>query len=106
MSALRIGLIVNPVAGIGAEAALFGSDDPEVRAEAGRRGYAPRAATSVRRALTTLGAARNHITWQTAAGEMGSDHLAAAGCIGDVVYEPAQPTSAADTVAAAGALVC
>ena len=34
----RLGLIVNPVAGLGGAAGLHGSDAPEVRAEALARG--------------------------------------------------------------------
>ncbi|MFA4929863.1 MAG: hypothetical protein WC558_15210, partial [Patulibacter sp.] len=34
----RIGLLVNPVAGVGGPLGLKGSDGPEIQAEAGRRG--------------------------------------------------------------------
>ena len=43
MSAFRLGVVVNPWAGLGGATALKGSDGPQVRAEALARGAEPRA---------------------------------------------------------------
>ena len=48
---LRIGVIVNPIAGIGGPAALKGSDGADIQQEALARGVRPRASERMRAAL-------------------------------------------------------
>jgi predicted polyphosphate/ATP-dependent NAD kinase len=69
---VRIGFLVNPVAGVGGPAGLWGSDTPEIRARAARLGYASRASERASLALSKLRDADAH--WLTGAGAMG-EHL-------------------------------
>lgn len=96
----RIGLLVNPVAGMGARVGLKGTDGAV--AEARRRGAVPVAHA---RAVAFLRALASEPEWVTAAGPMGDDALAEAGHSAMVVYAPAgDETSAADTGEAARAM--
>ncbi|MDP6374592.1 MAG: NAD(+)/NADH kinase [Pseudomonadales bacterium] len=77
---LDVGLLVNPIAGIGGPAGLKGSDGEEVQARARARGYRPRAVERCVRFLDDLaqrlGPARlTEIGWITPPGVMGADHL-------------------------------
>lgn len=100
----RLGLIVNPVAGMGGAVGLKGTDG-ERHAQALARGAGP---LSHRRTATAL-AALNHVQVAfkllTAGGAMGAIAAREAGIEHRVVFEPAgRHTTAADTVAAAQAL--
>ena len=53
---LRLGVLVNPFAGVGGAVGLKGSDGAETREEALRRGATPMAVDRMRRALTFLSA--------------------------------------------------
>lgn len=97
---MRLGLIVNPLAGIGGPLALKGSDGPLGAAAlaAGARSIAgDRAAV----ALAALKAATN-LAIVTSAGAMGGDIATAAGLPVEIVHHaPAGATSSADTLEAA-----
>lgn len=99
-----IGLIVNPVAGIGGPAGLAGSDGADVQRRAGARGARPRAAARAAAALAVVASARPDERVVTAAGPMGEDAVRAAGLEPIVVWHPRSPTSPSDTTAAARAL--
>jgi predicted polyphosphate/ATP-dependent NAD kinase len=100
---LTIGLIVNPLAGIGGATGLKGSDGPQIVAEALRRGAQPQAAERATRALELLaGAEVRVLTW---AGAMGEDSARSAGLPVQVLGAGQQPCSADDTRAAARALL-
>ena len=100
----RLGLVVNPVAGIGGPAGLKGSDGAEVQREALARGSVARAGARVAGALAALaGATASPVL--TAGGPMGADSLRAAGLRHEVVWEPPGSTTGADTTAAVAALV-
>lgn len=96
-----LGLVVNPVAGVGGPAGLAGSDGADVQRSALERGASARASE---RAALALAALPVGTTVLTAAGTMGEDAVHAAGLSASVVYAPGSPTSAADTSAAARAL--
>ena len=96
-----LGLIVNPVAGVGGPAGLAGSDGAEVQRHALSRGASARAAERATLALEALPAGTVVLT---AAGAMGEDAVRAAGLEPRVVYLPGTPTTPADTAAAAVAL--
>lgn len=95
-----IGLIVNPVAGIGGPAGLAGSDGADVQRRAGERGARPRAAERAVAALAVVALARPDERIVTAAGPMGADAVRAAGLEPIVVWHPRSPTSPSDTTAA------
>lgn len=100
---LRVGLIVNPFAGLGGTAALRGSDG--VADEAIRRGAVPQAAHRAVEALRSLGPLSHSLMILTGSGALGAEAAAAAGLPYDVVYECGSPTTSADTASLATALV-
>lgn len=85
---VTIGVIVNPVAGVGGPAGLAGSDGVAVQLEALRRGGRARAAERATAALRVLAAARPGLDVLTAAGPLGEDAVRAAGLTPRVVYTP------------------
>lgn len=105
-----LGLVVNPIAGIGGPAGLAGSDGADVQALARARGGTARSRERAALALETLPPG---VPLLTAAGRMGADAATAAGFEARVVYAPAPrdgdpaaaPTTAADTTAAVRAIV-
>lgn len=94
-----IGLVVNPVAGIGGPAGLAGSDGADVQVLAAERGSTSRAAE---RAAIALSALPPGTPVLTAAGAMGADAVSAAGLSPQVVYTPA-PSSSAESPSGFGA---
>src|SRR5690606_20787525 len=93
----RIGLIVNPVAGMGGAVGLKGTDGQV--AEACGRGAVPRAADRAVEALEALSGA--DILFLTCSGPMGEEELARASWPAyTVAYEGGIPSSADDTKAA------
>lgn len=100
----RLGLIVNPYAGIGGAVALKGSDG--VVQEALARGAVPMAQQRAELALTELLPWQSQICIRTVAGAMGEDIARKLGFAVEVVYRAAQePSSAADSEQAAQVLV-
>jgi predicted polyphosphate/ATP-dependent NAD kinase len=107
-----IGLIVNPIAGMGGRVGLKGTDG--VADEAVKRGatpVAPQKATLMLRALREardVYGAKFHLKWKTAGGLMGERELLDAGWqMGEfeVVYRPPEKSSSADTRAASNVLM-
>lgn len=103
-SAFRLGLIINPWAGIGGSVALKGSDGMAEQAMA--LGAVPLAQQRAKAALTELLAVREQIRVYTFAGDMGQDVAAELGFAVEVVGQAqSQPSTAADTERAAAILV-
>ncbi|MDH6709310.1 putative polyphosphate/ATP-dependent NAD kinase [Kitasatospora sp. MAA19] len=103
---IRIGLVVNPVAGLGGRVGLKGSDGAEVQRRARTLGARPAATLRAEVTLRQLNVLARSLTLLTAAGPMGADAAQAAGLHATVVHRPAGPdTTAADTRAAVRALV-
>lgn len=98
---MRLGLIVNPIAGVGGPLALKGSDGDRGWA-ALAAGAAPIAADRAAIALSDVGPA---VAIVTCAGSMGETAATAAGRESEIAYRPTTETSARDTVAAARAIV-
>lgn len=100
-----IGVVVNPVAGVGGPAGLVGSDGADVQREAHRRGARPLAASRTAAALAVLAAAHPGLEVLTAAGPLGEDVVRASGLRAQVVYEPdaADATTGDDTAHAVAA---
>lgn len=107
--ALRVGFVVNPIAGMGGKVGLKGTDDAADEARArGAEPVAPGRAGDFLARLRELldsGALAEPPTWLTAAGEMGEALLRAAdvGTV-EVVHRAAARTSADDTRAAVRAM--
>lgn len=100
---LKVGLLVNPRAGIGGAVALKGSDG--VFEQAAALGGEPRAETRVPRTLESLGSHAKTLHWCCWGGDMGARYLQNAGIAADVLGAPAAVPSAADTRAAVAAML-
>lgn len=73
---MRIGVVVNPYAGLGGAVGLKGTDGAATVAEALRRGARPQAGGRVRRAFQRLAALCPGTPLVAAPGQLGADHLA------------------------------
>src|ERR1700687_5885315 len=99
----KIGLIVNPIAGMGGRVALKGTDGPSILAQARALGAEPLAEARAARALARLATAGGAIDLVACAGAMGADAARAAGLSPRVLDQPiGTATTAQDTRAAAG----
>jgi len=95
----RLGLIVNPAAGLGGRVGLKGSDGPEVQRAALALGAEPQAGLRAAQALTALLAMRSEFELVTPPGEMGELVARQAGYSSVVVGNiPDGATSAQDTI--------
>ncbi len=104
-AARKIGLIVNPIAGMGGSTALKGTDGANTLARARALGAEPLARARSRRALARLVADAGKVSILTVPGSMGADVAKAAGFEVQVIEgEAGAETSAQDTRHAAVAL--
>jgi predicted polyphosphate/ATP-dependent NAD kinase len=103
---MKIGIIVNPYAGIGGSVGLKGSDGDAIRAEALARGAEVRASARMQRCLAMLQAFVNDIHIYCYAGDMGEFAVQPAG-LGYTLVGHAQvdPSNAQDTFSAVRDLV-
>lgn len=102
---LRLGLLINPYAGIGGSVALKGSDGEAVRTLALQRGAKLRAGERTRRAFTVLSTAAPLLKIYCWGGAMGADALQGLGFDVEICGQPsALPSGPQDTAAAAKAL--
>lgn len=105
MNSIRIGLIVNPLAGIGGAVGLKGSDGDAIVAQALALGAQKRAAERVAITLEHLLPVQDFIQWFTWGGEMGEQCLRDGGFAPQVLGQPGDAHSTADdTVTAARTL--
>lgn len=103
MSMFHLGLIINPLAGVGGPAGLKGSDG--VAEQALALGSEPRAALRTRTALECLRPVQQRLEFLTFPGPMGADLLSEMGFAYRLLGELDDgPTSAADTRGAVAAL--
>lgn len=91
-----LGLIVNPVAGMGGPVGLKGTDGTEVLFEARRRGARPVSSERALLALRRLAASTAPFRLLTGSGELGEDVARAAGLDPIVVYSSAPGSSRPD----------
>lgn len=97
----KLGLIVNPVAGLGGTVALKGSDGEETAAKAIALGAEPKSNSRTKAALEVLVPHQSNITIYTVNDEMGEQTAKALGFNTQVVYQSNSPTTSDDTEAAA-----
>jgi len=102
---LRIGVIINPIAGIGGPAGLKGSDGVETQHIARLRGAVARAGERVRAAFAPLLIRAPDMTLVTWGGTMGAIVLEDLGFDVEILGTPTSPSTAADTRAAALAMI-
>ncbi len=93
---MRIGFIVNPIAGMGGRVGLKGTDN--LYHEALRRGAKPVSPLRARRFIDRLARLGIDAEIYTASGVMGGDYLRDTGMPHRIVYSPGEPTSPRDTV--------
>lgn len=96
----RVGLVINPIAGMGGSVGLKGTDGVERLAEARARGATPAAQERAAEFLRELRALVSvlDVQWVTGSGELGEDVLRACGCDCAVVHTAASgATSPQDT---------
>ncbi|MFJ4876851.1 ATP-NAD kinase family protein [Streptomyces sp. NPDC088745] len=103
---IRLGLVVNPVAGLGGRVGLGGSDGTRTQRRALERGAAPCAVDRSTAALAELARRTRDVELLTASGAMGEASARAAGLPARVVHRPRRPgaTGPRDTVEAVRAL--
>jgi predicted polyphosphate/ATP-dependent NAD kinase len=98
MRAFRLGLIINPYAGLGGSVALKGSDGSATAARALSLGAQPMAGIRVQQALQQLLPFRDQLLLVTGAGELGESVARSAGFAVEVVYRATQqPSSGEDS---------
>ena len=101
----RLGLIVNPIAGMGGSVGLKGTDGAEILAEARARGARPRAPERVIAALARLAGGRESIELIAAPGDMGEAEAGTAGFTPTVIgHNDDADTTADHTRRAAAAM--
>jgi len=106
MTKFKLGLIVNPYAGIGGSVGLKGSDGDDIRAEAFARGAETRAIERMHRCLEKLQPFAHKLQIYCYAGDMGEAAVATTGLHYSLVgFALNNPSSAQDTQAAVNALV-
>lgn len=102
----RLGVIVNPYAGIGGALALKGSDGKAIREKALAMGAKQRANEKMASALSVITAMNAQLQIKTAGGEMGQSVCETLGLACSVIYQPPEKqTEPEDTISAARALV-
>ena len=97
----KLGLIVNPVAGLGGSVALKGSDGEDTAAKAIALGAEPKSNSCTKAALEVLVPHQSNISIYTVNDEMGEQTAKALGFNTQVVYQSNSPTTSDDTEAAA-----
>ncbi|WP_108946863.1 ATP-NAD kinase family protein [Shewanella halifaxensis] len=95
MSKFRLGLIINPLAGLGGSVALKGSDG--VASEAIAKGAVPKSHLRMQQALAVIEAYKSRIEIITASGDMGETLAKSMGFSTRVVYQAPEITAAQDT---------
>jgi predicted polyphosphate/ATP-dependent NAD kinase len=102
---VRLGLVVNPIAGMGGRVAFKGTDDPQLVAAARARGAQPVAPARAIEALRAIAAAGDgDLVLLSYPGEMGEREAREAGLDVRVLGTIGEVTTAADTRAAAAAM--
>jgi predicted polyphosphate/ATP-dependent NAD kinase len=105
MESPRLGLVVNPIAGMGGRVGVHGTDGPALRA-ALDRGAVPGAPLRAQRALLRLHELIPQLTVHTVTGAMGTDHLPPDHHWHVVATDgPLGPSTAADTRTAVASMV-
>lgn len=101
-TAFRLGLVINPFAGIGGALALKGSDGKEIREKALSMGAQKMANQRTETALEELLPLKEQLSIVTAAGEMGAELAQKMGFSYQIVYDAGTiQTEPEDTIAAA-----
>lgn len=101
---IRLGLIINPIAGMGGLVALKGTDGSEILQQAIERGATKSSLNKAIRAFERISSENDWMVY-TAQGEMGEDLCLRLGIPYQVVYRSKQMTTSEDTIAACQKLI-
>ena len=102
----KLGVVVNPIAGLGGRVGLKGTDGPDILARALALGAVPMAGSRCVLALQAMGSIAESIEILTPPGTMGEDAVVAAGCLPRVLAElPPLAGDGTDTRQAAARLL-
>lgn len=102
----KLGVLINPYAGIGGALALKGSDGKAIREQAMALGATKKALDKTRLALEQIFPIKHKVHLYVAAGEMGEELAQSMGFSYSLVYQPAQQqTESEDSEATAQALI-
>ncbi|MFO7952571.1 MAG: ATP-NAD kinase family protein [Bacillota bacterium] len=93
----KIGLIVNPVAGMGGKVGLKGTDGPEIIEKAREMGAHPESADKAAIALRVLADNLENVELFTCPGAMGEDVARRCGFEPQIIGSVSEPTTAEDT---------
>lgn len=94
---MKIGLVVNPWAGVGGPAGLKGSDGADSVRAALAAGVLPQVGARLAAMFEAFGSVAHAVNWYAADGAMGLHALHAAGLQASAVVPVASPSQAADT---------
>jgi predicted polyphosphate/ATP-dependent NAD kinase len=101
-----VGIIVNPIAGMGGRVGLKGTDGPDILRRARDLGAEPAASARCAAALAAMAPVARDVALIAPPGPMGEDALAAAGLQGRILHDlPPPQGTGADTAAAAARLL-
>ena len=94
---MKIGFLVNPVAGMGGKVALKGTDGEDILRRAIELGAVPTANSRAETALAVFREAASDHRFYAPAGEMGGSLLSKNGLEPEIVFDPTAKTTADDT---------
>ena len=94
---MKIGFLVNPVAGMGGKVALKGTDGEDILRRAIELGAVPTANSRAETALVVFREAASDHRFYAPAGEMGGSLLSKNGLEPEIVFDPTAKTTADDT---------
>lgn len=102
---MKLGLIVNPIAGMGGKVGLKGTDGPEILEKARKLGARPEAPTKATKALKELTSIKDELEIITYPGFMGESSAKDAGFDPKVIGDKKDDTSPVDTEEAANKMI-
>lgn len=94
----KIGLLINPIAGMGGRVGLKGTDGADIVKLAQERGAIPESSTKAIKALKQLLPLRDELLFLVAQGSMGEMAVREVGLRYDVVYEAGAETHSVDSI--------
>lgn len=95
----KVGLLINPIAGMGGKVGLKGTDGKNILAKAISRGAVPESAEKAVKALEKLLPLKDDIQFLVASGEMGQDVVGDLGFAFEVVHTVKGETDASESIA-------
>lgn len=98
---MKLGFIINPIAGMGGKVGLKGTDGREILEEARRRGASPEAPVKAKKALEMLLPLKDKLLILSCPGDMGENQLEEMGFSYELIGEKKEITSSQDTEVAA-----